>query len=248
MSGQGNKRVSFASMSGRAFSSSPQGDPAAEFYHFSQHKNWHSDSSAFSSSPPDDDSSSDDDVDDGNADQTAGLPTLDQYDDSGIGFGNLKNRERSLVHRYAFPHADHPALGPVELSTDAQRSFFEFKTKLENANERGRQVLQMTGEGVAHEVMEHINRLYDRLDNAVSFFKQQQDILVGDEAEVKLTELDNYIDEIVALKETGQAGRDQLKKDLDANHEETLQKVEALRTTYEKQCRALQNKLQRLCS
>jgi hypothetical protein len=41
----------------------------------------------------------------------------------------------------------------VELSTEAQRSFFEFKALLENAHERGRQLLELTGDKVAEHVM-----------------------------------------------------------------------------------------------
>lgn len=41
----------------------------------------------------------------------------------------------------------------VELSTEAQRSFFEFKSLLENAHERGRQLLELTGDKVAEHVM-----------------------------------------------------------------------------------------------
>ena len=41
----------------------------------------------------------------------------------------------------------------VELSTEAQRSFFEFKALLENAHERGRQLLELTGDKVAEHVV-----------------------------------------------------------------------------------------------
>lgn len=41
----------------------------------------------------------------------------------------------------------------MELSTEAQRSFFEFKALLENAHERGRQLLELTGDKVAEHVM-----------------------------------------------------------------------------------------------
>ena len=40
----------------------------------------------------------------------------------------------------------------MELSTEAQRSFFEFKALLENAHERGKQLLELTGDKVAQHV------------------------------------------------------------------------------------------------
>ncbi|KAG0657289.1 hypothetical protein C6P46_006573 [Rhodotorula mucilaginosa] len=193
---------------------------------------WNSDSSLDPSSP----SQSDDDSD-GDGGETSGLRSLDQYEDSGVGFGNVMSPATAEAVELARGMKD------LELSTEAQRSFFEFKALLENAHERGRQLLELTGDKVAEHVMESVDHMYERLQDAVLFFELQQDRLIGPDAERQL--IDQYISEIMELKKNGQAERDQLKKELTTCQEDALKKIEALRASYDKQSRTLQNRLQK---
>ncbi|GAA5868847.1 hypothetical protein JCM3774_006773 [Rhodotorula dairenensis] len=205
---------------------------------FPPYKVGSSDTSVPSSSPFYDDDDSDDT--DGGRHQGAGLRSLAQYDDSGVGFGNTMTPATAeaveLTRR----------LKDLELSTEAQRSFFEFESLLETAHERGRLLLDLTGGQVARHLTESVNGLYERLQDAVLFFEQQQDKLVGPEAERQLAQIDQYVYKIVELKQKGQAEREQLKKEFTACQDEALKQVEALRAKYDQQCRTLQTRLQRL--
>ncbi|TKA56263.1 hypothetical protein B0A53_01555 [Rhodotorula sp. CCFEE 5036] len=234
--GQGSKRVSFASPTGmgRGHSSSVPQDGSSVGSLPQQHRMWNSDSSLDPSSP-----SHSDDYSDGDGGETSGLRSLDQYEDSGVGFGNVMSPATVEAVELARGMKD------LELSTEAQRSFFEFKALLENAHERGRQLLELTGDKVAEHVMESVDHMYERLQDAVLFFELQQDRLIGPDAERQLTQIDQYISEIMELKKNGQAERDQLKKELTTCQENALKKIEALRAGYDKQSRTLQTRLQK---